>query len=305
MRRQTSEGLRGARDRVQGFGLLRDRSRQGIEGTGRDDRRRSQGRHEEGRRLLGEEDARLGHQEASLLRHDPEVEGRIRVMRTAEIGVFGGSGFYAFLDDPEEIVVDTPYGKPAAAVTVGSIEERRVAFIPRHGKDHEFPPHRVPYRANVWAMKELGVTRLFGPSAAGSLRRDIPPRTFVVCDQAIDFTKSRANTFYDGPITTHVSFADPYCPVMRDVAVTCGREQGLSLHPRGTVVVIEGPRFSTRAESRFYSQQGWEIINMTQFPEALLARELEMCYAHVSLVTDYDVGVEGEIAAVNHEEVVR
>ena len=121
-------------------------------------------------------------------------------MTTAEIGVFGGSGFYAFLDDPEEIVVDTPYGKPAAAVTVGSIAERRVAFIPRHGKDHEFPPHRVPYRANVWAMKELGVTRLFGPSAAGSLRRDIPPRTFVVCDQAIDFTKSRENTYFDGPI---------------------------------------------------------------------------------------------------------
>ncbi len=225
-------------------------------------------------------------------------------MTTAEIGVFGGSGFYAFLEDPEEVEVDTPYGAPAAPVTVGTIEGRRVAFIPRHGRDHEFPPHEVPYRANVWAMKELGVTRLFGPSAAGSLRRDIPPRTFVVCDQAIDFTKSRTNTFFDGPTTTHVSFADPYCPVLRRTLVEAARERSIQHRDGGTMVVIEGPRFSTRAESKMFAQVGGDVIGMTQFPEATLAKEAEMCFANVALVTDYDVGVD-DIAPVSHAEVLK
>jgi 5'-methylthioadenosine phosphorylase len=223
---------------------------------------------------------------------------------TAEIGVFGGSGFYAFLDDPEEVALDTPYGKPAAPVTVGTIGGRRVAFIPRHGVDHEFPPHRVPYRANVWAMKELGVTRIFGPSAAGSLRRDIPPRTFVVCDQAIDFTKSRENTFYDGPVTTHVSFADPYCPVLRQSIVDAAVEHGIEHRVGGTMAVIEGPRFSTRAESKMFANVGGDVIGMTQFPEVTLAKELALCYANVALVTDYDVGVDG-IAPVSHAEVLK
>jgi len=222
----------------------------------------------------------------------------------AEIGVFGGSGFYAFLDDPEEIDVDTPYGKPAARVTVGSVGERRVAFIPRHGRDHEFPPHRVPYRANVWAMKELGVTRLFGPSAAGSLRRDIAPRTFVVCDQAIDFTKGRDTTFYDGPTTTHVSFADPYCPVLRSTLVDAAREAAIAHRDGGTMVVIEGPRFSTRAESKMFAQVGGDVIGMTQFPEVTLAKELALCFANVALVTDYDVGVD-DISPVSHAEVLK
>lgn len=225
-------------------------------------------------------------------------------MTNAEIGVFGGSGFYAFLDDPEEIEIDTPYGKPAAPVTVGSVGERRVAFIPRHGRDHEFPPHRVPYRANVWAMKELGVTRLFGPSAAGSLRRDILPRTFVVCDQAIDFTKSRDTTFYDGPTTTHVSFADPYCPVLRDTLVDAARDASIAHRDGGTMVVIEGPRFSTRAESKMFAQVGGDVIGMTQFPEVTLAKELSLCFANVALVTDYDVGVD-DIAPVSHAEVLK
>jgi 5'-methylthioadenosine phosphorylase len=222
----------------------------------------------------------------------------------AEIGVFGGSGFYAFLEDPEEVAVDTPYGKPAAPVTVGTVGGRRVAFIPRHGVDHEFPPHRVPYRANVWAMKELGVTRIFGPSAAGSLRRDIPPRTFVVCDQAIDFTKSRDNTFYDGPVTTHVSFADPYCPELRRSLVDAAVEQGIEHRVGGTMVVIEGPRFSTRAESKMFATVGGDVIGMTQFPEVTLAKELELCFANVALVTDYDVGVDG-ISPVSHAEVLK
>jgi 5'-methylthioadenosine phosphorylase len=219
--------------------------------------------------------------------------------------VFGGSGFYSFLSDVEYVDVDTPYGKPSAPVAVGTIEGRRAAFIPRHGVKHQFPPHRVPYRANLWAFKQMGVERVVGPCAVGSLQPNVKPGEFVVCDQLVDRTSGRTATFYDGPVTTHISFADPYCPTMRSVAIAEAKALGIPTHDRGTVVVIEGPRFSTRAESAFYSRQGWEIINMTQFPEAVLARELELCYANVSLVTDYDVGVVGEFEAVSHEEVIK
>jgi len=133
---------------------------------------------------------------------------------------------------------------------------------------------------------------------------DIKPGDFVVCDQLVDRTHGRADTFYEGPQTTHISFADPYCPTMREVAIAKGRELGISLHERGTVVVTQGPRFSTRAESAWFQHQGWEIVNMTQYPEAALARELEICYANISLVTDYDVGV-GDVPPVSHEEVIR
>jgi 5'-methylthioadenosine phosphorylase len=163
----------------------------------------------------------------------------------------------------------------------------------------------VPYRANLWAMKELGVERVLGPCAVGSLQPGIEPGDFVICDQLVDRTSGRASTFYDGPETTHVSFADPYCPTMREVAIERGRELPLRLHEGGTVVVIQGPRFSTRAESANFAAQGWEVINMTQAPEAVLARELEMCYLNISLNTDYDVGVVGEIPEVSHEEVIR
>jgi 5'-methylthioadenosine phosphorylase len=222
----------------------------------------------------------------------------------AEIGVFGGSGFYAFLEETETVEVQTPYGAPSAPPVIGEVEGRRVAFIPRHGSHHEFPPHRVPYRANVWAMKELGVQRILGPNACGSLQAGVKPGDFVICDQLVDRTHDRVNTFYDGPLTTHVSFADPYCDVMRGVAVAKGRELGIPLHDRGTVVVIEGPRFSTRAESAWFASAGWEVINMTQYPESVLARELELCYANISLITDYDVGVEG-VPPVTNDEVVR
>ncbi len=225
-------------------------------------------------------------------------------MTVAEIGVFGGSGFYSFLEEPEEVKVPTPFGETSAPVTVGLIGGRSVAFIPRHGAKHEFPPHRVPYKANVWAMKELGVTRVLGPNACGSLQEHVKPGDFVICDQLVDRTHDRPNTFYDGPITTHISFADPYCPTMRDTITTQGRSLDIPIHERGTVVVIEGPRFSSRAESAWFKSAGWEVINMTQYPEALLARELELCYANISLITDYDVGVEG-VAPVTHEEVVR
>ena len=225
-------------------------------------------------------------------------------MTGAEIGVFGGSGFYSFLQNPQEVKVSTPHGDTSAPVTIGQIGGRSVAFIPRHGLRHEFPPHRVPYKANVWAMKELGVTRVLGPNACGSLQEHIKPGDFVICDQLVDRTHDRPNTFYDGPVTTHVSFADPYCPTMRETITAQGRDLNIPIHERGTVVVIEGPRFSTRAESAWFKSAGWEVINETQYPEALLARELELCYANISLITDYDVGVEG-VAPVTHEEVVR
>jgi len=221
------------------------------------------------------------------------------------VGVFGGSGFYSFLDDVHELDVDTPYGKPSAPVRIGTVEGRPVAFIPRHGAHHEFPPHTVPYRANLWAMKDLGVERIVGPCAAGSLQPNVKPGEFVICDQLVDRTNSRPSTFYDGPETTHVAFADPYCPTMREVALTEARSLSLPVHDHGTVVVMQGPRFSTRAESASFAREGWEVINMTQHPEAILARELEICYANISLITDYDVGVAGEVEAVTHEEVIR
>lgn len=223
----------------------------------------------------------------------------------AEIGVFGGSGFYAFLDDVVEVPVHTPYGPPSAAVTVGTIEGRRVAFLPRHGVHHELPPHRVNFRANVWAMRELGVTRLLGPCAAGSLTPSVRPGSFVVLDQLVDRTNGRsADTYFDGGVVGHVSFADPYCPELRTVALAAGEAVGVNMHAEGTVVVVPGPRFSTRAESQYFRRQGWSVINMTQHPEAYLARELGLCYASLALVTDYDVGIEG-VEPVEHAEVLR
>jgi 5'-methylthioadenosine phosphorylase len=226
---------------------------------------------------------------------------------SAEIGVFGGSGFYSFLERVGEYTVDTPYGLPSDRVAVGEVEGRTVAFLPRHGRYHQYPPHRINYRANLWVMKELGVTRIIGPCAAGSLQAEAGPGNFVVCDQLVDRTTGRADTFYDGPLTTHVSFADPYCPELRPLAVKQAHELGISVHDSGTMVVVQGPRFSTRAESRWFQREGWKVINMTGYPEALLARELEICYVNVSLITDYDVGLEGVpgVEPVSHAGVVR
>ena len=220
------------------------------------------------------------------------------------IGVFGGSGFYSLLDDVEEASVDTPYGEPSAALSIGLLEGVRVAFLPRHGLKHQLPPHKINYRANLWAMKELGVTRIIGPCAAGSLKKDVKPGDFVVSDQLVDRTSGRKDTFYDGPQTTHIAFADPYCPELRSLAIEAGINEGITIHERGTVVTIQGPRFSTRSESKWFQDAGWEVINMTQYPEAYLARELEICYANVALITDYDVGVAGEEDAVTHEAVI-
>jgi 5'-methylthioadenosine phosphorylase len=225
-------------------------------------------------------------------------------METIDIGVLGGSGFYKFGEDIEEIKIDTPYGAPSAKLVLATIEGKRVAFLPRHGADHSLPPHQINYRANIWAMKQLGVTRLFGPCAAGSLQVDVKPGEFVLCDQFVDRTKGRIDTFYDGPITTHISCADPYCSQMRQFGKKVADDLGIIAHDHGTVVVINGPRFSTKAESKWFSDQGWEVINMTQYPEQVLARELEMCFMNISLITDYDAGVEGVEKPQSTQEII-
>jgi 5'-methylthioadenosine phosphorylase len=209
------------------------------------------------------------------------------------IGIFGGSGFYRFLDDVEDVPVATPYGPPSAPIRIGRLGGRDVAFMPRHGDEHTLPPHRINYRANVWAMKEVGVDRILGPAACGSLKADLEPGTFVICDQFYDRTNGRESTFYDGPQTTHVSAADPFCADLSRILAESAREEGIPVVEGGTVVVIQGPRFSTRAESRVYAATGFDVVNMTQYPECMLARELALCYANISLVTDYDVGIDG------------
>ena len=226
---------------------------------------------------------------------------------TAEIGIFGGSGFYEWLDAADEIEVTTPYGPPSGSIALADVGGRRVAFLPRHGPNHEVSAPFVNYRANVWAMHELGVRRIIGPSAVGSLRPDLHPGDLVICDQFFDRTNGRADTYYPGPDVVHVSVADPYCPELRQLSGRIAEQQSLRFSPSGTVVVVQGPRFSTRAESRWYSRMGWDIVGMTQYPEVSLARELEMCYLNLCLVTDYDVGLEGvpEVSAVQAHEVMR
>jgi 5'-methylthioadenosine phosphorylase len=222
----------------------------------------------------------------------------------AEIGVIGGSGLYAFLDDVTEVALDTPFGPPSDPVVIGQVAGRAVAFLPRHGRDHRFPPHKINFRANIWALRSLGVRQILGPCAVGGLRRDYGPGTLVVPDQVVDRTAGRAQTFYDGPKVVHVSFADPYCPDGRQTALSVADRAGWEPVEAGTLVVVEGPRFSSRAESEWYQAQGWSIIGMTGLPEAALARELAVCYTAIALVTDLDAGVEaGE--GVTHEEVLR
>ncbi len=223
----------------------------------------------------------------------------------AEVGVFGGSGFYELIDDIKEVSVETPYGAPSDKIALGKIGDKKVAFMPRHGKQHTLPPHKINYRANIWAMKSIGVSRLISPCAAGSLQKHIEPGHFVICDQFVNKTYGRPDTFYDGPITTHVSPADPYCPELSHVAIQSAKEINIPVHEKGTIVVIQGPRFSTKAESRFYTQMGWEVINMTQYPEAFLAREMELCVTNISLITDYDAGLIGDVDPVSHSEVIK
>ena len=223
----------------------------------------------------------------------------------ADVGVFGGSGFYSFLESADEVEIETPFGAPSDPITLGTVAGKRVAFIPRHGRDHRHMPSAVPARANLWALRSLGVTTVIGPCAAGSLKSTVHPGDFVVLDQLVDRTWARPDTFYDAGQRHHVSFADPYCPVLARAAVDAAQRVGVAVHERGTVVVIQGPRFSTRAESAWFRAQGWEVVNMTQYPEAYLARELGMHYAGVALITDYDTGVEHDpdVAAVTQDHV--
>ncbi len=224
-------------------------------------------------------------------------------MALADIGVLGGSGFYDFLADAERVEVSTPYGPPSEPPLVGTVAGRRVAFLPRHGRDHRFPPHRVPYRANLWALRALGVRQVLAPCAVGGLRPELGPGSLVVPDQLVDRTSGRVGTFYDTG-AVHVPFADPYCPTGRAVALGAAERHGWSPPPDGTLVVVEGPRFSTRAESQAYAAAGWSVVGMTGAPEAALARELALCCTALALVTDLDAGVEAA-GAVTAAEVFR
>jgi 5'-methylthioadenosine phosphorylase len=223
------------------------------------------------------------------------------------VGVIGGSGFPTFLTDVTEVDVDTPYGPPSAPVALGTVPaaggERAVAFLPRHGSGHAHPAHRVNYRANLWALRALGVRQVLAPCAVGSLRPELGPGTLVVPDQLVDRTTGRVQTYYDSG-ACHVGFADPYCPRLRGHLLDTGRVHAEPLVDGGAMVVIEGPRFSTRAESQWYAAQGWSLVNMTGHPEAVLARELAMCYAAVALVTDLDAGLDAA-GSVDQAEVFR
>jgi 5'-methylthioadenosine phosphorylase len=221
------------------------------------------------------------------------------------VGIIGGSGFYALLDDAECLSVDTPYGPPSAPLALGTVSGVAVAFLPRHGVDHQFPPHQINYRANLWALREAGASWVIAPCASGSLQAHVRVGDFVVCDQYVDRTSGRPDTYFDGPQAIHVSAAEPFSPVLRDVLIHGCRDLSIPVHDRGTVVVVQGPRFSTRAESRWFQSMGWDVINMTAYPEAHLARELCLGYANISLVTDYDVGLEGMpgVPCVSAQEV--
>ena len=207
----------------------------------------------------------------------------------APVAVIGGSGFYSFLDDAREETVSTPFGEPSGPVALGTVAGREVAFLPRHGAGHAYPPHRINYRANLWALRALGVRQVLAPCAVGGLQETTQPGTLVVPDQLVDRTTSRVQTYVDRG-AAHAPFADPYCPVLREVLTGAAPDAV----DGGTMVVIEGPRFSTRAESRWYAAQGWSLVNMTGHPEAVLARELGLCYATIALVTDLDAGVSAE-----------
>ena len=222
---------------------------------------------------------------------------------TTDLAVIGGSGFYELLSKAEQFEIDTPYGPPSDSIAIGTVADRTIAFLPRHGRKHQLPPHRINYRANLWALRSLGVRQILAPCAVGSLRRDLGPGAIVVPDQLVDRTSGRIQTFYDQG-AVHVPFADPYCSTGRTAVLKAAADVGTQAHDGGTMVVVEGPRFSTRAESQWFAAAGWDLVNMTGHPEALLARELEVCYTAVALVTDYDAGIDAT-ESVSQDEVFR
>lgn len=224
----------------------------------------------------------------------------------AEIGIIGGSGFYDLAAELKEIKVETPYGPPSDRIALGEISGRKIAFLPRHNKGHDVPPHLINYRANIWALKSLGVSRILTSHAVGSLQKSYGPGDLVIVDQFVDRTKTRKDTFYDGPIATHVSTAYPYCPQIHDLAIKEMSTMKLKFHRTGTMVIIEGPRFSTAAESFWFTKMGWQTVNMTGYPEVVLAREKEICYTAIGVVTDYDSGLvmAGKVRPVAAKEIV-
>jgi 5'-methylthioadenosine phosphorylase len=216
------------------------------------------------------------------------------VTESASVGVIGGSGFYELLENAREVAIDTPFGQPSDSYFLGEIGGVSVAFLPRHARGHRILPGEVNYRANIWGMKALGVHYVLSASAVGSLREELKPLDVVVPDQLFDRTKARPSTFFGEGVVVHMGFADPFCPYTSELIVEAGREVGATVHEGGTYVCIEGPQFSTRAESNVYRQLGFDIIGMTNLQEAKLAREAELCYATMAMVTDYDVWYEGE-----------
>ena len=219
--------------------------------------------------------------------------------KDVEIGIFGGTGIYdsGLLENAQEVDIDTPYGKPSDTITIGICKGRKIAFLPRHGKKHTIPPHMINFKANIWAFKELGVTRIIAPSAVGSLKEELEPGHFALPSQFLDFTKSRDGSFSEEGRVIHISVSDPFCPELQSLVLQVTEEQGLKMHKDCTYVCIEGPRFSTKAESKLYRFTGADIIGMTLVPECQLAREAQMCYVSISTVTDYDVWFEKPVTA--------
>jgi 5'-methylthioadenosine phosphorylase len=215
-----------------------------------------------------------------------------------EIGIIGGTGIYdpSMIRGLKEMKIYTPFGPPSDLVYVGTYHDRKIAFVPRHGNNHQLPPHRIPYRANIWALKKLGVTRIISPGAVGSLREDYKPSEFVLVDQFIDRTKWRNDTFYEGGHVCHISTADPFCPELRELFMKSAINLKTVCHQRGTYVCIQGPRFSTIAESKLFQSWGADVIGMTLYPEVALAKEMGMCYVSIAMITDYDVWTDKRVS---------
>lgn len=229
-------------------------------------------------------------------------------MSPAKTAVIGGSGLYrlGLLEQARPVEVHTPYGLHSSGLTVGEVAGRKVAFLPRHGLSHRLPPHRVPYRANIWALRELGVERVVAVSAMGGLRPDYEIGDLVLPDQFIDWTRGRQATFFDGPKVVHTSMADPFCQELRGLLAEKAEAAGFRVHRQGTALTFEGPRFSTRAESRMFREVlGAELLSMTQVPEVVLAREFGMCYASCAVVTDLDVWGAEPVRADEVTQVMR
>jgi len=223
-----------------------------------------------------------------------------KTKENVNIAIIGGTGVYdpGLLEETRQIKIATPYGAPSDAITVGYYSGVKIAFLPRHGALHYLPPHKVPYRANIWALKQLGVTRILAPSAVGSLKEEIPPGDLVITDQFIDFTKGRDCTFYDGGQVYHTPFADPFCRELRQIAITAAESLKINFHEKGTNICVHGPRYSTKAESLFFKDiLKADTIGMTLVPECVLARELEICYLNIAASTDYDTWRGEEVNA--------